>query len=208
MPTPNEQIDLELAQKALAKRRKGVEPTRPEKRALARVEKAQAEKTRWEVYANIPKKDWIKMSGRQHRTINEQAITTGIPFDAKTINLPDVVRAIHDYFAKNKYKLAGADDDDPLLAGTNSPQLEKYRKVKTDLLKLQLGEAQKRLLRRDLVHHGLVRIASLLRASGETLQRKFGPDAADILNKALDNADREILDLVGDGTPDPDSSDD
>ena len=192
MPTPNEQIDLELAQKALAKRRKGVEPTRPEKRALARVEKAQAEKTRWEVYASIPKRDWVKMAGRQHKVVNEQAIITRIPFDAKTINLPDVVRALHDFLARNKYKLAGADDDDPMFAGANSPQLERYRKIKTDLLELQLGKERKQLLSREFVHEIHVQVAALLRGAGETLQRKHGQDAADVLNMALDDGDRLI----------------
>ncbi len=65
------------------------------------------------------------MSGRQTKVINEQAERYGIPFGGATINLPTVVRALHDFLADNAVKLAR--DDDPLMQGVGSPALERYR---------------------------------------------------------------------------------
>jgi ParB-like chromosome segregation protein Spo0J len=44
----------------------------------------------------------------------------------------------------------------------------------------------------DLLLEGHYIIASILRGCGDTLQRNFGPEALDILNDALDDAEREI----------------
>lgn len=46
------------------------------------------------------------MSGRQTKVLNEQAERYGIPLGGRTINLPAVVRALHEFLARNARKLS------------------------------------------------------------------------------------------------------
>ncbi len=106
-----DQIDRELAATALAKRRAGEKPTGRELAALRRAEAARATQLRWQHYRSIPKRDWQTMSGRQVKVINEQAHRYGLPLLGRTIDLPAVVAALHDFLASNKHRLAGDGKD-------------------------------------------------------------------------------------------------
>jgi hypothetical protein len=53
-------------------------------------------------------------------------------------------------------------------------------------------EREGSLLPRDDVREALGRMASMLRSAGEALQRQFGAAAAEILNEALEDAQREV----------------
>ena len=104
--------------------------TKEERRLLKRHESEKEERLRWQYYASIPQKHWRNMSGRQTKVINEQAQRYGIPFGGASINLPAVVRALHDFLADNAVKLAR--DDDELMQGNGSPALERYREERTE----------------------------------------------------------------------------
>ncbi|MEO8272226.1 MAG: hypothetical protein ABI557_21120, partial [Aureliella sp.] len=60
------------------------------------------------------------------------------------------------------------------------------------LAKLDRREREAELLPRDEVRQSLTKMAAILRLSGETLQRQYGPGACDILNEALDDIEHEI----------------
>ena len=113
--------DKETVARAYRKIMAQQELTKEERRALKRHEKTKEEKLRWQYYASIPHKHWKEMSGRQAKVINEQAQRYGIPFDGATVDLPLVVRRLHDFFAANAQKLAA--EDDPLMQGSGSPAL-------------------------------------------------------------------------------------
>jgi hypothetical protein len=196
--TTSEEIDRERARRALEKRRQGKEPTREELAALRRIEKAREEEQRWSFYRSIPQKHWREMSGRQPKILREQAQAYGIPFDGATVDLPTVVKALHDFLAKNGRKLL-ADTDDPMLAVGNSPALEEYRRERAKLARLDRLEREEVLLPREKVHEGLTRIAAILRSAGETLQRSFGSEPYQVLMEALDDARREIDRLFSGG---------
>lgn len=195
------QIDRELARSAIQKRKQNQMPSSRELSGLRRYEKQLEEERRWEYYRSIPAKHWKEMSGRQARTINEQAVAHGIPFAGREINLPDVVRAMHDFFARHAQKLATFVGDDPLLAdgGETTQFLEKLREETWKLRRLERMEKETELVPRATVHESLARIAGILRMAGDTLQRQFGPEAFDVLNDALDDAEREIEASFGDG---------
>lgn len=196
-PKASEQIRRELAARALEKRRRGEDVPARELAALTRIEKEREEEERWAYYKTIPQRHWKKMSGaRQTKVINEQAVRYGIPFGGDTIDLSAVVKALHDFLRDNARKLAAADDEDALLAGMSSPALELYRRERAKLAKLDRLEREQSLLSRELVHEGLGRIASILRLAGETLARQCGPEAHEILEDALKDADREIQNLA------------
>jgi hypothetical protein len=183
-------LDRKQAAEVYRKVLAGQELTVREQTALKRFEKEKEERLRWQYYASIPQKHWREMSGRQAKVINEQALRYGIPFSGATINLPAVIRALHDFLADNAIKLAR--DDDELMQGAGSPALERYREERALIARLDRLEREQQLVARDEIREALGRIAAILRSAGDTLQRQFGQSAADILLEALDDAGREI----------------
>jgi hypothetical protein len=185
-------LEKELVSRAYRKRLNREELTREERAAVARHEKALEEQRRWQYYGSIPQKHWRQMSGRQTKVINEQADRYGLPFGGPFINLPKFVRAFHDFLAENALKLARDDEADPLLQGGGSPALERYREERAALARLDRLEREGALLPRDQVRQGLGRVAAIVRAAGDALQRQHGPAALELLYEALDDAQREI----------------
>ena len=183
------QAEKELIATAFRKRLRKQPLSASEQAALKRFEKEREERLRWEYYGTIPQKHWKAMSGRQAQIINDQAKRYGIPFDGAVIDLPKVIRALHDFLAANALKLAK--DGDPMMAGGDSPALEEYRREQVLMARLKRGEMEGQLIPRDESRMALGRIAAILRNCGELLQRQFGPGALDILNEALDDAEQE-----------------
>lgn len=192
-----ERLEQQAAAAALRKMQAGQKPTRAEAAALKRVEKAQEERRRWEYYESIPQKHWREMSGRQTKVLHEQAERYGIPFGGRTINLPDVVRALHSFLKENALRLA-YDESDPMMSGLTSPALEEYRRERAALARLDRLEREQELVDRATVRTGFGRVAALLREAGETLQTRYGADAAQVLIDALENAQRELSRVYGD----------
>jgi hypothetical protein len=196
----SKQLDKELAQKAVRKVMAGERPTAKEAAALRRHEAEQEEVRRWQYYEAIPQKHWREMSGRQTKVLNEQAERYGIPFGGRTICLPRVVKAFHDFLAKNARKLA--EEDDPLLnSDVASPALERYREERAAMARLDRLEREGQLVARADVREGLGRVAAILRAAGDGLLQQFGPEAVELLNESLSDAGREIDRLFGDESP-------
>jgi hypothetical protein len=200
-------VDQDLVARAYRKLTNQQELTRQERAALKRHEKEKDERLRWQHYRAIPQKHWREMSGRQTKVINEQAARYGIPFGGAFIDLPGVVRALHDFLAENALKLA-KDDDDPLLNAPSSPALERYREERAALARLDRLEREGQLLPRDQARESLGRVAAILRGAGEVLQRQFGVAAVEILYEAIDDATREVSQSFGgtDAAGDSDTS--
>lgn len=196
-PAPSGLTPLErkLAADAYKKVLGGQELSAREQSVLKRFEKEKEERLRWQYYAAIPQKHWREMSGRQTKVINEQAARYGIPFGGASINLPAVVRALHDFLAENAVKLAK--DDDVLMQGAASPALERYREERAIMARLDRVQREGQLLPRDEVREALGRFATILRGAGEALQREFGPAAAEILYEALNDCERETKSAFG-----------
>jgi hypothetical protein len=81
---------------------------------------------------------------------------------------------------------------DPLLAGGDSPELERYRAARADLAEMERDERNGSLIPRQQLDPAFVQYASAIRRAGEALQRRFGNEAAVMLNEALDDAERII----------------
>jgi len=183
-------VDGELVARAYRKVMDRQELTQSERNALKRHEREKEERLRWQYYGSIPQKHWRRMSGRQTKVINEQAERYGIPFGGAKIDLPAVVRAMHDFLADNAVKLARNEDD--LLAGPGSPALERYREERAAIARLDRLEREGALVSRDEVRTSFGRVAAILRTAGDALQRQFGPAAVEVLYEALEDAGREI----------------
>lgn len=194
--------DLQLAQRASAKRAAGKIPTPQEAAAARRVRAAQEEALRIQHYKSIPKKHWREMSGRQDKVLNEQATRYGIPLHGPTIDLFAVALWLHDFLAENGTKLLKPETDDSLLEGESTPALEELRRVQCEIKKRELAQIDRELIGREEINHILGRVASILRQFGLELQKKFGPDALDLFNQFLTQAEEEALRLA-DGDQEP-----
>lgn len=183
--------DEPLVRAALEKQLRGVTLSRLDEHAIRRWERAEAEKTRWKVYEAIPKKDWAAMSGRQQKVINEQASRYGFPIGSATINLPAFVVAFHDFLAKHHHRFQRAIEEEAVMVeatGVNSPAAERYRGFKADLAAMDVEARKKELLPRPDCRVGMLQIAARIRMATEHLDRRFGSDAREILEQALDEA--------------------
>ena len=139
----SERMDRELASAAVRKRQMGETPSSREMAALRRFEKTKEEDQRWQHYKTIPQKHWREMSGRQTKILQEQSQRYGIPFDGRVIELPRVVRALHDFLAKNARRLA----EDPDMTGSgDSAALERFRMAKAETAETELAREQGKLL--------------------------------------------------------------
>lgn len=119
----------------------------------------------------------------------ERRLGRVIEFDAQA-----VVAALLEYRKpKNAQAVDANGEVDPLLYGGDSPNLERYRKIKGDLAQIELEERRKTHVDVRVLDGIFVRFGSLLHRAGEVLQRRFGGDAVDIFNAALDEAERICL---------------
>lgn len=144
---PQRSTDLALAKIALDKLQRGDSPTAAEATALRRHEDSVEERRRWEYYRTIPQKHWLFMAGgsRQCKTLQDQARRFLIPIDGKIICLPDVVRSLHDFFAKNKHGLTA------ILSGKDESAADAERRRKivlANLDELRFAELRKMLIDR------------------------------------------------------------
>ena len=208
-PSTSEQIDRDLAASALRKRSAGGNPTGAERGALKRIEAAKEHDLRWQYLHTTRKKDYLEMSGRQAKVVNDQARRYGIPLLGRTIDLAAVIHWVHDWLAENARKLSAIEmDEDPAFAGGDSEWLEKYRKEKTLMARLERLEREGSLVRLDRTREGMSIFAGHIRDATEVLRRQYGPDAQRILDDHLNNALRDTLDHFGSLDDKPDDSDD
>lgn len=89
-------------------------------------------------------------------------------------------------------KYGGLDDaspEDRLLLASNpdSPALERWRDYKARIAELDYQQRLRTLVPMAELAEGLGIITSRLRTLGDRIQRRFGPDALDMLNDTLDD---------------------
>lgn len=87
---------------------------------------------------------------------------------------------------------------DPLLAGENTPNLERYRGARADLAEMEVKRQEGNLVDRSAMRELLGRAAGLIRGAAKSLQRAFGEEARRILDDSLDEVDREFSKVFGD----------
>ena len=185
MGTEAEQLDLELARVAYDKRRRGERPTRQEAAALRRVEAAKEAEDRWRHYLAIPKKDYSALSGRQAKTLNEQAARYGLPLQAargQPLNLQAILTAFHDLLAKHGHKILAETAEDK--------DLNRLRRAKAEEAEMRLALAKGDMLPRSEVRAAFQQLLFVFRQAAEAIARQH-PQAAEILFEALEDAEQQ-----------------
>lgn len=202
----SEQIDQELVAAALRKRKQGERPTEREATALRRWEAAKEEKDRWRFYESIPKRHYVAMSGRQVKVLHDQARRYNLPLEGKTVSLPRVLRAFHDFLADNAAILSAAKGlEDPMLGGGDSDALEEYRRVRTLQERIRLRDMQGDMIPRAMIHGILIRGAAVLKETGEFLVRQYGEEAGRLFADGIQEMRRVLDSLLTHGDSPSDS---
>jgi len=127
--------------------------------------------------------------GVSKSTVNRWGRRGGCPRnDDKSYHLPTVVQW--------RIELLSGNDGAMLGEGGESPAREELLRVKTEREKLALKRDRGELLPREELREGFRVIAERIRNAGETLQRQWGEDARLVLDEAIDDAERALLQLV------------
>ena len=83
--------------------------------------------------------------------------------------------------------------DDPLMSGSDSPALERYRAARADLAEMDAKERRKQLVDVDQFTEWYAsNVGHPIRKAIELLQIRFGADAAAIIVKAIEKADTAV----------------
>lgn len=99
------------------------------------------------------------------------------------------------------------ENEDPLLAAGDSPGLERYRLAKAELAELELQVRKGTLIPIDAVKDTIARWSALIRRMGESLAKRFGNEAAELLNETLVECRRVVPQGSDDAQP-ADATDD
>jgi hypothetical protein len=187
-------VDQDLALEAIAKRKRGVVPSTREQQALSRVEKRQEEQRRWDYYRTIPQRHWREMSGRQTKVLAEQADLYGLPLGGRVIDLPVLVRRLHDFLAKlgrhgGKW-IKTLLDDDYDAEGPLTESLDRLRTAKAEREEFNLQVLKRKYLPVDEIQDLFAVIASGLRQTLDSLQRQFGTEAMNIVREGIEEMER------------------
>lgn len=187
---------IALVQTAIKKQAGGQALAPKERRAwdLWEAEENERRGRRW--LAALPKKTYCELVGRQPKVVNDQADAYGVPLRGATVDVLGVLKWLHDFFAAHKHTLPQIVRGE---AGETTPrdqlileQIEVYRR-RVKLLENRIAIDDETLLPRAEVHELLTQLAKLLRGAGERLHKQFGPQAASVLEVALDDFEATLM---------------
>ncbi len=185
MPDPKpRKADQQLAMAALEKQRRGEKATREELAALRRIESVKEEEQRQAIFAAVKKGEWSTWSGRQIKTINEQAERYGAPLVGATFSLPAFAKWFHDWLAEIAPILSAAAVNGE---GGESEALEAFRRARAKREELAYLRDLDQYVDIDKIREGLSLFSSILRKASEKIGRKF-PEAQTILDEAIEEA--------------------
>lgn len=207
-PTVAERVAAALddpALAALAKLRAGETLTYNDQRAIKRFERSIGEQLGRELVRSVPQRLYREWSGRQTKVLHEQAERYGLPFAGRAIDLPALVRALHDFLAEHGRRLVAQDEEGMLLAGGESPELERVHKFTADLKELELAKQRKQLCDVGKMRRWHDDLAGLWRDFGETLMRIGDPLALQAFEDVLSAAERLTDDFFDDSDDEHDA---
>lgn len=185
--------DAKLAIMAKIKLENDEKPTQQEVRALKRYEAALREEAGKAFLRAVPQKQYLGWAGQSRGVVGRQAALHGIPLEGSSISIPEVIGWLHGFLAESSRTL----HDEPTRPSIQSVEDEaRLLKARADLQELKRDEQLGDLIRRDQFHDVMMRWAAVIRKAGDRLGKKFGPDAQDVLNEALDTCESVIDELA------------
>lgn len=171
--------------------------SRDDQRLLARIEKALIDHYGKGYIKNFPKREWVRLSGRQYKVLNEQGERYGLScLTEPDIDLTVLPRQLHDLLTKIAKKWDDLDTEEGL-DGPASPWLEKYREQRAKQERLKLQQMRGELLPIDFVTEFWQRACAQIRAAGFKLEKKFGEEAKLMIDEAIDNIVNDSMNALG-----------
>lgn len=106
-----------------------------------------------------------------------------------------VVREVVEWAKVNKW----FPSSDPMLAGGDSDNLERYRGVKADLAEIDLQERKGLMIDPVKVRDVYIQSLRFIRDAAEQIDRQFGNEAFLIISEAWDRAEKYAVEELADG---------
>ncbi len=137
--------------------------------------------------------------GVTNDTIRKSWVPKGMPGTRRRYDLREIYQWNVKWIEK---RLSRRGEDDEMLSGDSSPELERYRAARASIEEIKLERERGNTIDRARARIGLGRIADLLRGVGDVLQRQFGLEAHRLLDDALIEVERNADEIFGehDGT--------
>ncbi len=133
----------------------------------------------------IPQKELRLLAGRTANQLNNVAARYGVRCSGRQIDLGDLLRDLFDLVSKWGPRITALDAADPVNEGR---RLDNERKA------MELAHRRGELVDRAAFMQLLAGVAADSRATLDALERRFGPDATRIVNRAIDRAKRRLED--------------
>lgn len=185
-------VDTVAALTAKLKQAKGGDLTKSEISLVKKYDEIVAESNREDALLNLPKGIYCKLSGRQQKVVDEQAVRYGIAIDGSKIDLYQVLKKFHDILAEwgpTINELQGAE---------GSLRTEKLRREiellerRSKSIELDIKNKQDEFIDRNTLRVRMEWLANKLRTVSERLGKRFGAEAQVLLNHALSQIEEEL----------------
>lgn len=191
---------LRKAKEAEKKLKDQLRDVRAIKSRLAGEPKTAAEKRdEWLATAmSCPKSYYEALTGLHRETILNLARRDGLPLGESSVDIGAVLRWFHERFTEWKRQPAEFTEDD-LFSDAESPALERFRAARAEMVEMDLEERRREIVKRSEVREAHNIYASAIRSAGDALVKRFGNEAADILNDAIERGVGAVVDRFGEG---------
>lgn len=192
MAKPKQSIDTVAALEAKLKQAKGFSISKTEESLIRRYDEQIAIEIRDDFLINLPKGIYCKLSGRQQKVVDEQAVRYDIAIDGAKIDLYSVLKRFHDILAEWGPTIRELEGEE------GSLRTEKLRKEiellerKSKSLDLDIKNKQDEFIDRGTLRVRMEWLANKLRTVSERLGKRFGGDAQLLLNHALKQIEEEL----------------
>lgn len=185
-------VDTVAALTAKLKQAKGGDLTKSEISLVRKYDEIVAESNREDAFLNLPKGIYCKLSGRQQKVVDEQAVRYGLAIDGSKIDLYQVLKKFHDILAEwgpTINELQGAE---------GSLRTEKLRREiellerRSKSIELDIKNKQDEFIDRNTLRVRMEWLANKLRTVSERLGKRFGAESQVLLNHALSQIEEEL----------------
>lgn len=185
----NDRIERALLA-ALAEHR-GERITKRDRVDLDWYRKQQAAENLEAALTSIPKKLYLKLSGRATRVVNDQAALYGLPMGGPTVDLFSLVRGFHDLLAKHSRTFADEADDAGLKKAKLKGEIEVLER-RAKILDGEINQQRSKYIDRGELRRRLEWLVIKIADLGERFGRVGGPDVQIALNEFLEELAAEI----------------
>lgn len=175
---------------ALAEHR-GERVTKKDRADLEWYRKQQAAELVEIALAEIPKKLYLKLSGRATRVVNDQASLYGLPMGGPTVDLYSLVSGFHDLLAKHSRTFSDEQDDAGLKKAKLKGEIEVLER-RAKILDGEINQQRSRFIDRGELRRRLSWLVGKLGDLGERLGKLGGPDVQRAINEFLEEVATEI----------------